>query len=321
MIIVTGALGFIGSCVAKELNNQGREDIIIVDETKDDKSSKYFSELKYIRYYEKNDFLNTLDNLEDVELIIHMGACSATTETNEKYLIETNLEYSKTIYNWCVKNNCRLIYASSAATYGDGSLGYNDDESKMKYLKPLNMYGMTKKMFDDYVLDSRKPKQWVGLKFFNVYGPNEYHKGSMSSVIFHSFNQIKKEQKVKLFKSYKNSIRDGEQKRDFIYIKDILSVIHFFIDNPEKNGIYNVGTGKARTFKDLVIATFKSLNINPNIEYIEMPETLKGKYQYFTEANMEKLRSIGYDKQFYSLEEGVRDYVINYLDKGLKNYD
>lgn len=323
MIVITGALGFIGSCIAKELNNTGRTDIIIVDEAENEKASKYAINIKYAKYYEKNEFIKLLESnkIKDIDLIIHMGACSATIETNEKYLMETNYGYSKRLYDWCLKNNCRLIYASSAATYGNGALGYNDNEKEMNKLKPLNTYGLTKKMFDDYILTAPKLKQCVGLKFFNVYGPNEYHKGAMASVVFHSFNQIKEDGKVMLFKSYRKEIKGGEQKRDFIYIKDAVSIVMFFIENKDINGIFNAGTGKARTFKDLTISTFMALNLKPEIEYIEMPETLKEKYQYYTEANMEKLRNVGYDKKFYSLEEGVKDYTANYLDKDFKLYD
>lgn len=323
MIVITGALGFIGSCIAKELNNTGRTDIIIVDEAENEKSSEYATNVKYNKYYEKNEFISLLesDKIKDIDLIIHMGACSTTTETNKEYLMETNYMYSKRLYDWCLKNDCRLIYASSAATYGNGALGYDDNEEEINKLKPLNTYGLTKKMFDDYAISSPKLKQCVGLKFFNVYGPNEYHKGSMASVVFHSFNQIKKDGKVKLFKSYKKECKDGEQMRDFIYVKDAVSIVMFFIENKSINGIFNAGTGKARSFNDLSTSTFKALNLKPNIIYVDMPETLKEKYQYYTEASMKKLKKAGYKKKFYSLEEGIKDYVQNYLNKDFKLYD
>ncbi len=318
MIVVTGAAGFIGSCIVKELNKHGRKDIIIVDELGSDEKWKNLVTLKYIDYEHKTDFLELLqtNKIKDVDLIIHMGACSSTTEKNAEYLMQNNFKYSKKLYDWCIENKCRMIYASSAATYGNGSLGYADDETKIDLLKPYNMYGYSKKIFDQYVLNSNKrTAQTIGLKLFNVYGPNEYHKGSMASVIFHTFNQIKKHGKSKLFKSYKKEYADGEQKRDFVYVKDCVSVIMFFVNNPELNGIFNVGTGKAQTFYDLAKAVFSALSLEPNIEFIDMPDGLKEKYQYYTQADIKKLRSAGYDKAFYSLEDGIKDYVQNYLNK------
>lgn len=318
MIVVTGAAGFIGSCIVKELNKHGRNDIIIVDELGSDEKWKNLVTLKYMDYEHKTDFLQLLqtNKIKDVDLIIHMGACSSTTEKNAEYLMQNNFKYSKKLYDWCIENKCRMIYASSAATYGNGSQGYTDDETKIDLLKPYNMYGYSKKIFDQYVLSSNKrTAQTIGLKLFNVYGPNEYHKGPMASVIFHTFNQIKKHGKSKLFKSYKKEYADGEQKRDFVYVKDCVSVVMFFVNNPQLNGIFNVGTGKARTFYDLAKAVFSALSLEPNIEFIDMPDGLKEKYQYYTQADIKKLRSAGYDKAFYSLEDGVKDYVQNYLNK------
>jgi len=322
MIIITGASGFIGSCIAKELNYQGREDLILVDK-EELRKSPYFKGMKFKEFVPFDDFIKRLENgkYKNVDAIIHMGACSSTTVYDKDFLKQNNFVYTKRLFDWCTENGSRLIYASSAATYGDGSQGYSDDVAKMKSLKPLNPYGESKQMFDMYALDAAKmPSQWVGLKFFNVYGPNEYHKETMASVIFHSFNQIKKEGFVKLFKSYKKGFKDGEQMRDFVYVKDVVSVVLFFFEHKDICGIFNVGTGKARSFKDLVTATFVALNLKPNIQYIEMPDVLKDKYQYFTEAEMSKLRKIGYNKEFYSLEDGVKDYVQNYLDKEFSSY-
>ncbi len=321
-IVVTGGAGFIGSCLVKELNKNGRKDIIIVDNLGTSESWKNLVNLEYSDFISKNDFITQLEEnkLKDIELILHIGACSSTTEKDAAYLMENNFRYSKRIFDFCAKNNCRLVYASSAATYGDGTLGYEDN--LLHELKPLNMYGYSKKIFDQYVLTTKdKPVQYVGLKFFNVYGPNEYHKGDMASVVFKGFNEITATGLLKLFKSYKEGVKDGEQKRDFIYIKDVVAVVLFMMDNKNVNGIFNVGTGKARTFYDLGKATFEALHKRGMIEFKEMPESLKEKYQYYTEANMKKLRSVGYTKEFFSLEDGVKDYVINYLSKNLKHYD
>jgi ADP-L-glycero-D-manno-heptose 6-epimerase len=318
MIIVTGGAGFIGSCIVKELNNNKINDIIIVDELGSSEKWKNLVSLKYADFIHKDKFLAELKSMKNVDLIIHMGACASTTEKNAEYLMENNFKYSKELYDWCQNNDSRLIYASSAATYGDGTLGY--DDSKTDELLPLNMYGYTKKLFDQYVLSSKELRQCVGLRFFNVYGPNEYHKDNMASVIFHSFNQIKKEKKVRLFKSYKQDFKDGEQMRDFVYVKDVVSVVMFMLNNPDVNGIFNVGTGKARSYNDLAVSVFKSLNLKNNVEYIDMPQGLKEKYQYFTEADIRKLRKLGYKKEFYSLEMGINDYVCNYLGKGLAHY-
>lgn len=318
MIIVTGGAGFIGSCIVKELNKRGISDIMIV-ELKANLKHPNLKSIKYKKIVDKDSFISSFNSIKNADLIIHMGACTSTTETDADYLMENNFNFSKKIFDWCVKNKCRLIYASSAAVYGDGSLGY--DDSMTEELKPLNMYGETKRLFDQYVLSSKeKPPQWAGLRFFNVYGPNEYHKGSMASVVFHSFNQIKKEGKVKLFKSHKEGFRDGEQKRDFVYVKDAVSVTLFMAGNKAINGIFNVGTGKARTFYDLAKSAFNSLDMIPKVEYISMPSGLAEKYQYFTEAKIDKLRKAGYKKEFFSLEKGVKDYVKNYLDKGFFNY-
>lgn len=315
-IIVTGAIGFIGMNVVKRFNQLGYTNLILVDH-KTPKKSKRLKELQYKKYYEKDVFIEKItsdpDTFENVSAIIHLGACSDTTETSKSYLMKNNTGYSKKLYNFCLKKKVRYIYASSAATYGDGSKGYSD---KTRNLKPLNLYGNSKYVFDEWVLKNKKQTpQWVGLKFFNVYGPYEDHKGKMASVAFHGYHQVKKEGTLKLFKSYKKGFKDGEQKRDFVYVADVVNVILFFLENQNINGIFNVGTGKASTFLDLGKALFKSLKLKSSIEFIDMPETLKDKYQYFTEADMQSLRKAGYTKNFLTVQEGVLDYVTNYLEK------
>jgi ADP-L-glycero-D-manno-heptose 6-epimerase len=319
--IVTGGAGFIGSCIVKELNRNGYTDIIIVDNLGITEKWKNLVDLKYRSFIHKTELRSRLTELEDTDLVIHMGACSATTEKDADYLMDNNFIYSKVLFDWCVQNNIRIIYASSAATYGDGELGYDDDEQKIDNLNPLNMYGYTKKLFDQYVLkQKKKTPQWVGLKFFNVFGPNEYHKGRMSSVVYHAFNQITETGKMKLFRSYKPEYKDGEQMRDFIYIKDVCKVINFFIENNNVSGIFNCGTGKARTFYDLVAATFNAMKMDIKIEFIPMPDDLIEKYQYFTQSSMKKLKGAGYEKEFMTLEEGVFDYVQEHLMKNFKHY-
>ncbi|RJQ27591.1 ADP-glyceromanno-heptose 6-epimerase [Candidatus Parcubacteria bacterium] len=314
-IIVTGGAGFIGSNVVEALNKKGIEDIIIVDHLNHHHKVENLKKLRYSNYFDRGEFLPFLKTLgvKKIDAVIHLGACANTQEADKNFLIQNNTIYSNILFEFCLANNCQFIYASSAATYGDGSQGYNDDE---RNLKPLNNYGYSKHLFDQWVLDSsEKPRQWVGLKFFNVYGPNEYHKGSMASVILHGFEQIQKDKEIKLFKSYHEDYPDGGQLRDFVYVKDVTKVILFFLDNPNKSGIFNVGTGKARSFIDLAKGVFAALGLNPNIHFIDMPPGLKERYQYFTEANMNKLREIGYREKFYELEEGIKDYVQNYLLK------
>lgn len=319
-VIVTGGAGFIGSCIIRELNDFGVEDIVVVDNIASTDKWKNLVNKKYIRYYNKNNFLNELYNFKDFDYIIHMGACSATTEKDFDYLNINNVEYTKTLWNFCVENGIRFIYASSAATYGDGRFGF-DDRNEITNLIPLNGYGYSKQLFDIWAKkQTKKPLQWVGFKFFNVYGPNEYFKGSMASVIMHGYNSIKKSNNIKLFKSYKEGYGDGEQKRDFIYVKDICKVIKFMIENKEVSGLFNLGTGEARSFYDLAKATFNALSLNENIEFIDMPENIKEKYQYFTQAEMDKLRKVGYNDKFYSLEEGIKDYVQNYLEENYLIY-
>lgn len=320
MIIVTGAAGFIGSCVVSHLNRNGENDIIAVDVLRTNDKWKNLRHLSFIDYLDREQLLPFLENAKNVRAIIHLGACSATTERDAYYLMENNYRYTLQLAQYALKNNIRFIYASSAATYGMGEQGYDDDESQIHLLRPMNMYGYSKQVFD---LKARREgwlKKIVGLKFFNVYGPNEYFKGDMSSVVFKAFNQIKEKGYVRLFKSHRPDFKDGEQLRDFIYVKDVLEVIMFFLNHPEINGLYNVGTGKARTFKDLVSATFNAMNLEPKIEYFDMPPELRDRYQYFTEAKMDKLRKAGFSQDFHSLEEGIKDYVQNYLMKDYAHY-
>ena len=321
--IITWWAGFIGSVILGFLNKQGIQNIIIVDHL--DTSEKWQNLVwkKYLMYYDKSEFIEKTNEIIDKDdIVIHMGACSATTEQDAWYLMENNTRYSWALYQRCKNSWARLIYASSAATYGDGRKWYDDN---VFCLFPLNMYGYSKQLFDEWILNNtenftKNDYQVVWLKFFNVYWPNEYHKWKMASVVSHWYNQIKKEGKIKLFKSYKEGISHWEQKRDFIYVKDVAKVIKFFIDNPNISWIFNVWTWQARSFNDLAQSVFDALWLQPNIEYIEMPDSLKNKYQYFTEAKIDKLRKVWYNEKFYSLEEWVKDYVQNYLDRWYKHY-
>lgn len=331
-IMVTGAAGFIGSCMVQYLNEKGYENLILVDDFGIEQKRKNWENKKYRQLVERYNLFEWLtDNNQITDLVIHFGARTDTTEFNYAIHEELNVQYSKNIWNYCTEKRVPLIYASSAATYGAGELGYKDDHEIIEKLKPLNPYGISKNEFDKWAIHElnvkrSSPPLWAGLKFFNVYGPNEYHKGRMASVIWHAFNQIQKEGLVKLFRSHREGYKDGEQLRDFIYVKDIVTVVEWImlsIDNGlwtmVQNGLYNLGTGTARSFNDLVKATFAGLDLSANIEFINMPEDIRDKYQYFTEANMKKLRDTGYTKKFYSLEEGIIDYVQGYL-KNLKYF-
>ena len=315
MIVITGSAGFIGSGLVSKFNAEGIADLILVDDFSSEEKLPNHATKKNIEKIDRKNFIEWFKkNKQIVNYVIHIGARTDTTEKDIAVLNELNLNYTKDIWNICSENKIPLIYASSAATYGLGEFGYNDDETKIPFLKPLNLYGESKNNFDIWALQQKQnPPNWYGLKFFNVYGPNEYHKNRMASVIFHSFHQITKTGKVKLFKSHNPDYPDGGQLRDFVYVKDVINVIWFLYSNQIKNGIYNLGSGKARTFLDLAKATFSALNINPDIEFIDTPIDIRDKYQYFTEANMSKLINAGYDKSFTSLEEGVSDYVNNYL--------
>ena len=324
VILVTGAAGFIGSCMVGYLNRKGYHNIIIVDAFDDENKKHNYEDKKIIARVDRNDLFEWLSNHPmQIDFVFHLGARTDTTEFDYAVLEKLNVDYSKKIWNYCVEKNIPLVYASSAATYGDGELGYKDDHEVPYKLNPLNPYGRSKNEFDKWALEESQkskvksqksvPPNWCGLKFFNVYGPNEYHKGRMASVIFHSFNQIKSTGKVKLFKSHKPEYKDGEQLRDFVYVKDVVDICYWLMNEKTASGLYNLGTGKARTFKDLVTAIFKSLGKEPVIEFIDTPLDIRDKYQYFTEADMTKLRNAGYKEDFYSLEEGVETYVKNFL--------
>jgi len=318
MIIVTGAAGFIGSGLISRLNQEGFSSIIAVDDFSKIEKAENLAGKTIKERVERSLFFEWLDkNNQDVEFIFHIGARTDTTEFDKNIFDELNLNYSKEIWEKCVAYQIPLVYASSAATYGLGELGYDDNESVIPQLKPLNPYGDSKNDFDIWALQQeKKPFFWAGLKFFNVYGPNEYHKGRMASVIFHAFNQIKATEKMKLFRSHNPNFKDGEQMRDFIYVKDLIEVCLFFMHHRKDSGIYNLGSGKARTFKDLVTSTFLAMDKTPDISFIDTPEDIRDKYQYFTQANMSKLRSIGFTRPFHSLEEGVSEYVKDYLSSG-----
>lgn len=315
MIVITGAAGFIGSCLISKLNKEGHENLILVDDFSQLQKIDNYHTKNFIHKIERSHFLEWFEeHAPEVNFVYHIGARTDTTEFNVELFNELNLNYTKSIWNTCTKHFIPLVYASSAATYGLGEFGYDDDESKINLLKPLNPYGDSKNDFDKWAITQKTcPPKWAGFKFFNVYGPNEYHKGRMASVIFHSFNQINEKGQVKLFRSHNPNYTDGGQLRDFVYVKDLVDVLYFTYGENIKNGIYNLGSGKARTFLDLAKATFKALGKEPNIEFIDTPIDIRDKYQYFTEANMSKLIAQGYKKPFTSLEDGVKDYVSNYL--------
>jgi len=318
MIIVTGGAGFIGSALIAELNARQITNILVVDHLGTNGKWKNLRNLFFADYVEKTDLLEMviagkLDS--SVEAVFHLGACSDTPEPDASYLIKNNYEYTKLLAQWATNANVRFIYASSAATYGDGSAGFKDDEEDIETLCPLNMYGYSKHAFDLWARRSRLLDRIVGLKYFNVFGPNEYHKGHMRSFIVKAFEQINAEGTVRLFRSYEGDYADGEQVRDFIYIKDAVDMTFFFLDNPHLGGLYNVGTGEARTWNDLAIAVFAAMGKKPNIEYIDMPDSIRNQYQYFTQADMSKLRAAGYDKQTTPLEDAIEDYIQNYLQE------
>jgi len=315
MIVITGGAGMIGSMIAWQLNQEGRDDLLIVDRQKHSDQWQNLCHRRYEEYLDKEELLPWLEAGAELDTVIHMGAISATTERDWNRLLEDNIRYSQGLWQWCTDNGVPFLYASSAATYGGGEQGY--DDTGIENLRPLNAYGYSKHFFDQWAQRQadagNAPPLWAGFKFFNVYGPNEYHKERMASVAFHSFNQYRDTGTVKLFKSNRPNVEDGMQLRDFVYVKDAASVVTWFLQGRGESGIYNVGTGQARAFKDLATAVMISAGGTPNITWIEMPDDLKGKYQYYTQASMEKLRAIGYDKPFHTLEEGVRDYVQNYL--------
>jgi ADP-L-glycero-D-manno-heptose 6-epimerase len=315
MIIITGAAGFIGSNFIGRLNNEGINDIIIVDDFSDSLKNRNIENKSYLDRIDRNYFIDWLDkNWQQADFIIHIGARTDTAESDKRVFDRLNLGYSKMVWNSCVKYYIPLIYASSAATYGLGENGFDDDHEIVRKLKPLNLYGESKNDFDKWVLKQKTtPPYWTGLKFFNVYGPNEYHKGRMASVIFHAYSQITETGKIKLFRSHNIDFKDGEQKRDFIYVKDVNSVLFFLMNNKKSSGIFNVGTGSARTFLDLAENIFKVTGKERNIEFIDTPEDIREKYQYFTEAKINKLRSTGYLKEFTPIESGIKEYINDYL--------
>ncbi|WP_162055728.1 ADP-glyceromanno-heptose 6-epimerase [Pontibacter pamirensis] len=318
MIVVTGAAGFIASCLVSRLNQANFNHIVVVDNFSVSKKERNLQGKKIKEFVDRDGFFEWLDeNYEEVEFIFHLGARTDTTEFNKDVFDLLNLDYSKKVWNACCEYQIPLVYASSAATYGAGALGYDDDESIIPLLKPLNPYGESKNDFDIWALEqTAKPFFWAGLKFFNVYGPNEYHKERMASVIYHAYNQIREKERLALFRSHNPNYADGEQMRDFIYVKDVVDVCLFLMHHRKNSGIYNLGSGKARTFMSLALNTFDAMGAEVNIDFMDTPENIRDNYQYFTEANMSKLRSIGYDKSFYTLEEGVKDYVQHYLIPG-----
>ncbi len=316
-IVVTGATGFIGSNLARRLNGRGLNELILVDKFDNPAKAKNLDGITFKTKIDRNDFINWLkENPKEIDFVFHLGARTDTTEFDFEILETLNLNYSKQLWNICAENKIPFVYASSAATYGQGENGFSDDHALIKNLKPLNPYGLSKQLFDIFVLEQKKsPPFWAGLKFFNVYGPYEFHKGRMASVVLHAYNQIKETGKVKLFKSHQPAYKDGEQLRDFIFVDDITEICLFFLDQCTsssqtiKPGIYNAGTGHARTFNDLVDAIFTSLHLNPQIEYSPIPEDIRDKYQYFTESKMDKLAAAGFKQNFLSIEKGVEKYV------------
>ena len=319
MIVVTGGAGFIGSAIVHELNERGISDIIVVDEVDHPEKDKNLAALKYEDLLSKDGFQQAILSRSlnpSVDAIIHMGACSSTTETDEKFLTKNNFEYTRDLAQYSLGKGIRFIYASSAATYGDGAQGYDDDESQLDVLRPLNLYGESKQRFDLWAREQGVFDKIVGLKYFNVYGPNEYHKGDMQSLVRKGFYQIQETGKMRLFKSYKPKYEDGGQERDFIYIKDAVAMTLFFLDRPEIGGLFNVGSGIARNWKALANGLFTAMGKEPNIEYIEMPASIRGQYQYHTQANMGKIQKSGCNLPGTSLEDGISNYVRNYLFPG-----
>ncbi|MHB8828964.1 MAG: ADP-glyceromanno-heptose 6-epimerase [Syntrophales bacterium] len=319
MIVVTGGAGFIGSVFVAKLNAEGRDDVVIVDDLGTSAKWENLVKRRYVDYLHKDKFLEMVkaDCVPfTVDSVVHLGACSATTERDAGYLMENNFHYTSILADWALDKDVRFLYASSAATYGDGAQGFSDSDDITQTLRPINMYGYSKHLFDLKILREQRTARMAGVKFFNVFGPNEYHKGDMTSVIFKAFHQIRATGRVKLFKSYRPEYADGGQKRDFVYVKDCVDVLWWLLSHREANGIFNLGTGKARSWNDLAGAVFAAMGLPVAIDYIEMPEGLRGQYQYFTEAKMDKLRDGGCLTGFGALEETVADYVQNHLLQG-----
>ena len=315
MIIITGAAGFVGSCLASRLNKDGYVDLVLVDDFSKENKKRNWENLQYSALVERADFFKWAEGKgNQIQFVFHIGARTDTTEFNMDILNHLNFEYSKTMWNYCVQEGIPMVYASSAATYGMGEYGFSDDYQHIESLKPLNPYGHSKQDFDLLVLtQERSPLFWAGLKFFNVYGPNEYHKGRMASVILHAMGQIQSNKKLNLFKSHHPDFKDGEQKRDFVYVMDVLNVLVFLMNHRKDSGIYNLGSGVANTFKHLAESVFAALNLEPEINFIDTPIDIRDKYQYYTCADMQKLISIGYTTPFTSLEAGIKEYVQDYL--------
>lgn len=319
LIVLTGGAGFIGSCFLWKLNEEGEKNILVVDHLNSETKKKNLDNKQYVDYTEKETFIRQVKkNLypQFVKAIFHLGACSSTTETNTEYLERNNFEYSKILAQWALSENIPFFYASSAATYGDGSKGYSDEDTLSLALAPLNPYGQSKQKFDLWLINNGLTSRVVGFKYFNVFGPNEYHKGNMRSLVVKAYEQIRRDGRIRLFRSYLPEYADGEQKRDFIYVKDAVDLMYAFYCHTSVKGIYNIGTGRARPWNDLAKAIFSALKLPVKIEYIAMPEAIKDKYQYFTEANLTKLNKSGINYALTSLENAVADYVINYLEKG-----
>ncbi|MFN0117198.1 MAG: ADP-glyceromanno-heptose 6-epimerase [Elusimicrobiota bacterium] len=321
-VLLTGASGFIGSCFLKKLNLLGIDQVWLTDIASEGFAHANLQGKKFQGYITRDQLFSEIEknNLNHINLVVHLGACSDTTEKNRTYLQENNTDYSRKLAQWCLAKNKKFHYASSASVYGDGKQGYSDDSSKVHLYKALNLYGESKLLFDQWVIDQKLEKQVVGYRYFNVFGPNEYHKGDMRSLVSKAYDQLAAGERVKLFATSRAGYGDGSEERDFVYVKDVIDVMAYFLEHPDRGGIFNLGTGQPRSFKDLALAVYLAMNKKPDIEYIPMPEKLKGQYQYWTCADLEKLKNAGYNKPFLSLENSVKDYVHNHLSQKIPIY-